>query len=153
MRKIYSIIVIINFTLSANCQIKTGYSDKSLIGDEYLEDTLNGRVKSIIEYQYSLNGANEKEMNDKTIRVFDEKGRIIENADSASGSINIYRFKYDNKGRLTNNDFYRWDFLITGAVYIYDDIGNLTKIEEYNHEGILVRTTIFLYDNQNNKIK
>lgn len=153
MREIIAIIVFINFTLPANCQIKTGYSDNSLIGDEYLEDTLSGRVKSIIEYQYSLNSTNDKELDHKTIRIFDEQGRIIEDADTAYGSISKYVFKYDNNGKLTNKDYYRWKFLIAREVYIYDDYDNIAKIEEYNHKEILVRKTIFLYDRHNNKIK
>ncbi len=153
MRKIVSIIVLINITLSANCQIKTGYSDNTLIGEGYLDDTLYGRVKSIIEYQYSLNGANEKELNDKTIRVFDEKGKITECADTTFGLKSKYFFKYDNNGKLTNKNFYRLDHLITNAKYKYDNIGNLIQIDEYNYEGTISQKTIFLYNSQNNKIK
>ena len=153
MRKIISIIVFINFTLSANCQIKTGYSDNALIGDEYLEDTLNGRVKSITEYEYFLNNANEKELKDITIRVFDEKGRIFECVDTGFGLKSKYWFKYDSTGKLTNKNYYRYEVLITDAIYKYDDNGNLIQIDEFNHERTPNRKTIFLYDSRNNKIR
>lgn len=151
MKTIFSILILMGCVLTANCQIKTGYSDGTYRDGEYFEDTLNGRVKSVIEYQYGSDSAYRQKSGNTTIRLFDHYGKIVQTIDSLLSENNF--FFYDSLGRLACIKHYRSSMLFQTTFYRYDNAQNLIQIEEWHNDSICFLKTIFTYDEKNRKAK
>lgn len=155
MKKIISAITILSILFLCSCSVD--YSDEETTSS-VPSTTESGELSSeslarVVEIPYK---------NTSAVFTFNEKGLLVSSENCPWGSDNDY-YKYDEQNRITEIQHALWDGTIDDGcernVYLYDENGNLYRINtytgskdklsrhrtyefEYNAEGLVAKETV-----------
>jgi len=117
----------------------------------------NGRIRTIVEYNYSEAG--NKGFNVKTgarfVKSYNEQGRLVKEIVFDANRIYTSRsaYKYNDDGTLAEERNYtpagKFQF---ANIYTYDNEGRELSMKNYNAEGLLFIKSEYEYDNKGNLI-
>jgi len=119
------------------------------------EDGLNGKIKSITEYQYS--GHNDFRC--KSYYLFDKIGNIIERKDSFGGDGTFngdfkYEYQYNKDGnKIEQKDYNKDGTLSWRTSFIYDDNDHLIETNRYKANGDFMEKVMLKYDSLGNNVE
>lgn len=137
------------FAVSASAQVK----------NDLKRWKLKGPVKTVTEYEYSVNAAAKEAVKDvlkvKSVCRYNDEGNRVDfvtySADGAMLSRSVYN--YNDSGRLVDVKRYRGDGgLNVTTTYVYDKLGNEAEENNYDPSGTLFMTGKGKYDLNGNRI-
>jgi len=152
MKKIFLPIFLLVFLAACSSIVKTTSIEMQ---------NLKGKVKILKETRYNA----EEEFDEipkedmrywvTTMKVFDEKGNLIEQIQDDSDGNMYYKWtlKYDEKGNIEGNEYSADGSLNRKEVYKYAEKGNLIEMSGYDFDGSLMYKFVYKYDNKRHLIE
>ncbi|GAB4300321.1 MAG: hypothetical protein Kow0068_23630 [Marinilabiliales bacterium] len=128
--------------------VKITYADGSVSNKKYNYSQENTLIIDIIDEDEEYEG--------KEIRIYDDKGRIIEKTiyDEFENIDEKEKLEYNEKGEIIKRIEYNVDNEIEAIInYEYDESGNLIKYLKVTNDNEVIDKVLFKYDEQGRLIE
>lgn len=120
--------------------------------------SLKGKIETLIEYRYSLNENQKRQLKIEIVEKYNQSGNQVENSlnvlPSSSPSVTTFKYKYDKNvfpieclKILSDGKFF------TKTIMKYDELGNRVYSQESNNEGRITETILNKFDRRKKVIE